>query len=247
MPVVIIIIDKTGCVKSQVMKDYKESELYKKAGFKNADGFVLQTTWLPAAISRDYSVSVYAKKTGRSGQENKYDFPPPIDKDLFFGSCVLVAHTTNGSDTNEIVDLTIPEWNSIYEHLFGGFEDIGDEDSELSDEDEDISDIDAVLTKSGYVKDGCIVDDDESDPSDESDAAETDSDENDSDDASETSNKKKKSKVVLKKRLVKSKPKSKDSSKLQNIFIKMVDPKSNEVVDDVYLDCTSELSEEAYL
>ena len=54
-------------------------------------------------------------------------------------------------------NLTSGEWNRIYDHLYGGFEDIGDEDSEESDdEDEGLP-----KTKSGYMKDDFIVDDDD--------------------------------------------------------------------------------------
>ena len=113
---------------------------------------------------------MYGKKTGRAGQENKYDFPPPVDEILFFGPCVLI-----GTDpkTNSVVDLEIDDWEEIYEYLFGGFEDIGTEDSSYDEEDIATDDeLDAIQkttgtvikqTKQGYAKDGFIVDDDEED------------------------------------------------------------------------------------
>jgi hypothetical protein len=116
------------------------------AGFKNAEGFTIQTTWEVEIKNRKFNVRLYAKKTGRAGQENKYEFPPPVDNSLFFGNCVLV---------NVDNDLKLNDWSLIYEQLYGGFEDIGSEDSE--DEDEDMGDV--VLTKEGYAKDGFIVDD----------------------------------------------------------------------------------------
>ena len=63
-------------------------------------------------------------------QENKYEFPPPIDSVLFFGGCVLVAKSDNS-----IVDLRISSWNKIYETLMGGFEDL---DEEGEDEEDDL-------------------------------------------------------------------------------------------------------------
>jgi len=169
----IIIIEKSGTVKTTSVKDFAEETLYKKAGLKSGEGFVLQHTW-GAEDGLDQSIKLYAKKTGRSGQENKYDFPPPVDEVLFFGACVLVGCDL---ETNEVVDLEEEDWEEIYEFLFGGFEDLGSEDSE---DDEDDLDTDEELetiqkttgtvvkqTKQGYVKDGFIVDDDEAEESDE--------------------------------------------------------------------------------
>jgi len=158
----LLIVEKTGSIKELNVKTYAEDELYKKAGFKNKDGFELKTSWdiqIPNS-GKKYFISVYGKVSGRAGQENKYDFPPPIDKILFFGSCVLLNHPEGG----EVADLTKQEWSKIYEQLFGGFEDIGSEDS--SDDEEDI-DADIPKTKSGYAKDGFVVEDSDSDSSEE--------------------------------------------------------------------------------
>lgn len=163
----IVVIDKTGTVKTVSVKDFTEDTLYKKVGFKSGEGFVLQHTW-GADDGVDQSIRLYAKKTGKAGQENKYDFPPPVDNVLFFGSCALV-----GSDltTGKIVDLTEEDWEEIYEFLFGGFEDLGSEDSEEDEEDIETDDeletiqkttgVEVKQTKQGYAKDGFIVDDDE--------------------------------------------------------------------------------------
>lgn len=160
----IVIIEKTGTLKTSSVKDVTESTLYKKAGLKSSEGFVLQHTW-GADDGLDQSIKLYAKTIGKSGQENKYDFPPPVDETLFFGSCILV-----GSDlkTGKIVDLEEDDWEEIYEFLFGGFEDVGSEDSEgdvdTEDELEEIQKETGIVvkqTKQGYAKDGFIVDDDE--------------------------------------------------------------------------------------
>jgi len=137
------------------------------------EGFVLQHTW-GAEDGLDQSIKLYGKKTGRAGQENKYDFPPPVDNVLFFGPCVLVG---NDLATGRTVDLEESDWEEIYEYLFGGFENVGSEDSDDSDEEEDVAtddEIDALQkqegvvvnqTKQGYAKDGFIVDDEEEDNS----------------------------------------------------------------------------------
>jgi hypothetical protein len=146
----IILIDKSGIVKSAVVKDVSPESLCRKAGFKSFEGFVLRHTW-GQEDGIDANVSVYAKITGRTGQENKYDFPPPIDETLFFGTCVLIGRN---SKTNDPIDLTVDDWDEIYEFLFGGFEDLNKEDTESSCS---IDESELNLTSQGYVKDGFIV------------------------------------------------------------------------------------------
>ena len=148
----IIIIEKGGNVKELKVKNYNEDELYKKFGFKSSTDFKFHSAWKNITLNKvTYNIHVYGKLVGRANQENKYEFPPPIDNTLFFGSCVLVNKVDNIPK-----NLTSDELNRIYDHLYGGFEDIGDEDSEESDdEDEGLP-----KTKSGYVKDDFIVDDD---------------------------------------------------------------------------------------
>jgi len=128
----IIIVEKLGNIKSVQLKNYDESELYKKAGFKTADGFKCHTNWTVDIESKKYVICVYGKTNGKANQENKYEFPPPIDNTLFFGNCVIVKKLE--SDTSKVMDLTESGWNAIYETLYGGFEDLGDEDSDEEDD-----------------------------------------------------------------------------------------------------------------
>ena len=53
---------------------------------------------------------MWAKDDGLANQENKYEFPPPLDHDLYFGACILIAHDAK----NNYVDLTEPLWDKIY-------------------------------------------------------------------------------------------------------------------------------------
>ena len=150
----IIIIEKNGTLKSLSIKQYSESELYKKAGFKVETNFKCHANWKFKKGSQNITVSVYAKAVGRAGQENKYDFPPPIDTTLFYGNCVLICtHTESG----EICPITLEEWETYYEQLFGGFHDLGDtSDNSIS---EDSDSYEGQKTRSGYVLDGFVVDD----------------------------------------------------------------------------------------
>jgi hypothetical protein len=189
-PLNIIIVEKTGELKSLLIKDFKEDELFKKCGFKKSDGFNKQTQWNVKIEGNKYLIEVFAKDDGRANSENKYDFPPPIDNKLFFGNCAIIAkNQTNTSDgENNYINLTIELWGKIYEKLFGGFEDLAI--TALEDENE-IDELQNVpkekKTKSGYLKDGFVVDSSDTDEdnyegSDEDDEDDEDDDNDDSDD-----------------------------------------------------------------
>jgi hypothetical protein len=122
----ILLVEKSGSIKELASKTLSEEDLYKKAGLKSKEGFECVTTWAETVDTKSYVISLYGKNTGRAGQENKYDFPPPVDNVLFFGTCVLVSRSEDG----DIVDLTKPTWLKIYEHLFGGFEELDDDEEE---------------------------------------------------------------------------------------------------------------------
>jgi len=227
-PVTILIVDKNGTIKESTVKSYVEADLYKKAGFKTAEDFKVRAQWnIEELNNKSYSIYVYGKITGRANQENKYEFPPPIDTTLFFGNCVIV----NKNKEDNPVSIDEDEWESVYEYLFGGFEDIDDKDSEDDEEDDDD---DLPRTKEGYVKDGFIVDDDEDDEDD--DYEEEEEEEEDCDDDEDFKPRAKKSNVRT------NKPKDNKKKKgSETVFSKIVESQEN------YLDCTSELSEEAYL
>ena len=158
-PLTIVIVEKVGTLKTLSIKDFKVDELYKKCGFKKGDGFIKQVEWSAKYDGKKYFVEVYAKMEGRGNSENKYDFPPPIDSKLFFGSCAIVGYLKQNDTSKCYVDLTLPLWNKIYEKLFGGFEDLS------ATEAEDEADVDELAnvpkekkTKQGYLKDGFVVD-----------------------------------------------------------------------------------------
>lgn len=222
MPFVILIVDKSGKIKELEVKTIDENELYKKAGFKTSDGFELQTEWGAEINGEKYSVSVFGKTKGRAGQENKYEFPPPIDNTLLFGSCVIV-NKKNGKPTN----ISKEEWSAVYEHLYGGFEDIGSEDS---DEEETDEDDDRPRTKEGYVKDGFIVDD-------------KDEEDDDYEDCSSEEEETSEEEVVVKSKKSSKKPeKQTKKNKPKTVFENIL-----KEVQENYLDCSSELAEENYV
>ena len=179
----ILIVEKGGNLKSLSVKDYQEDELFKKCGFKKADGFSKQTDWTIKLSGSKYVVSVYGKTEGKANGENKYDFPPPIDNVLFFGSCALVCHKVESSTTT-ICNLTLDLWEKMYEKLFGGFEDLA---ATCAEDDAEIDELENVpkekKTKQGYLKDGFVVDSSDTDHDDgEEDGSENEDDEDEDDD-----------------------------------------------------------------
>jgi hypothetical protein len=157
----IIIIDKGGSLKTLSVKDYKVEELYKKCGFKKADGFELQVEWSVKLNGQKYLLQMYGKLDGKANMENKYDFPPPVDNKLYFGSCAVVGFLRDDSNRKEHINLSIDLWNKIYEKLFGGFTDLALTCNEDEDEEDELDNIPShkKTKKGGYLKDGFVVDD----------------------------------------------------------------------------------------
>jgi len=183
----IIVVDKNGIDKETCIKlvnnNFDYENLYKKCGFKNNENFIKQCFWNNLLIdNKKISISVYAKTTGRANLENKYEFPPPIDNKIFFGSVCIIGfeNITDGIEKKIIpFNLTNSYWKIIYDKLYGGFEDLTkiknskyknevcDNDEENEENEEDENDDDELkymscekLTKTGYLKNDFIVDDD---------------------------------------------------------------------------------------
>ena len=155
---IILIVDKGGSLKNINVKDFKIEELYKKCGFKKPDNFIKQTEWKVKYNKIQYFVEVYGKETGRANFENKYDFPPPLDNKLFFGSCAILAYNIDKNE-KKYTDLPVEMWSKLYENLFGGFEDLSSTEKEDEEEIDELKDVPAEhKTKQGYLKDGFVVD-----------------------------------------------------------------------------------------
>ncbi len=144
----VIIVDKHGKPKSATISSAEE--LYKKCGFKTDKGFALAHTWTLVFNDVEYKLDVYGKTDGKAGSENKYEFPPPIDNTLFFGSCAVI-----GRADDKYISISVSEFNDIMEHLQGGYSDLEEE----SDESEESDELNMPKTKEGYVKDGFIASD----------------------------------------------------------------------------------------
>jgi hypothetical protein len=236
MPI-ITLIDKTGKIKDQNIKTFSESELYKKANYKSPEGFSRHHIWNITIKNKTYRIGLYAKNNGKAGQENKFDFPPPVDTVLYFGTCILVHFSSETADS--VVDFPAKDWEMVYENLMGGFEDINgsEEDEEDEEDEEEYTGLD--IGCDGYARDGFIVDDEE-----DVDYDNVSEEEQVEEEEEYTSKKKKSSSTKTKKPRVSKisgKSKSKKTASVENSNVK---PKEE---DEVYLDCQSELTEEQYL
>ena len=185
-PLDIIIVERLGSLKMLSIKDFKQEELYKKCGFKKSEDFVKQTEWNVKHDGKKYLIQVFAKTDGRANSENKYDFPPPIDTKLFYGSCAIVGQIKKDDGTKCHVNLTLAMWNKIYEKLFGGFEDLAATAKEDEEEEDELDNIPKEKkTKQGYLKDGFVVDSSDTEENSASDSEEVEEDGDDDDNSEE--------------------------------------------------------------
>jgi hypothetical protein len=157
-----LIVEKNGDIKESEIKEDMicAEELAKKCKFKKTDGYVKRTEWGYAFKSDNGEsckivVEMWGKDDGMANHENKYEFPPPLDHDLYFGACVLIARDYK----NNYTDLTEDMWDDIYEYLFGGFESLAANEDEDDDEYDELDSIPMNRkTRDGYLKDGFVVD-----------------------------------------------------------------------------------------
>lgn len=153
-----VVVEKNGNLTEVTLKEDNLDYFSKKCSNKNTNNFEKRTTWNVNINKKHYNVSLYAKDKIRVNNENKYDFPPPVDNKLYFGNCLLVNHTKE----EELSSLSKEEWMKIYEHLFGGFESLLDTIQQDEEEEDELDNIPADMkTKDGYLKDGFVVDKDE--------------------------------------------------------------------------------------
>jgi DNA-directed RNA polymerase subunit M/transcription elongation factor TFIIS len=78
------------------------------------------------------TLHLFGYKTGKAGTENKHELPPPHDTVLLFGDAVLFA--TRGATFMKFNSAEFTRW---YNNAFGGFDDVGSEDSDTDEEDEE--------------------------------------------------------------------------------------------------------------
>ena len=152
---VVTIVEQNGSLSEKSVKDLQEDSYYKCCSYRKRDGFEKRTEWKVDIDKKKLKVEVWSRNDGKANTENKYDFPPPIDNELYFGKCLVVCY-----EKSNLCDLPNKLWLKIYEHLFGGFESLGEEE-EMSDDEEELAG--KPVTKEGYLKDNFVVSDDDDD------------------------------------------------------------------------------------
>ena len=152
----VVIIEKGGSLKDANIKKFSTETLFKKCKFKNNENFEARHTW---KLNDTLNVTLFAKNVGRANSENKYELPPPVDKDLFFGYMILCAHTDQNLTNENINNFNVESWKKLYDKLMGGFDDL-EEEEDRSEDEEDIDPDD--LDDNGYLKNSFLAADDES-------------------------------------------------------------------------------------
>lgn len=154
----LLIIDKLGSIGELNIKNLLREDLYKKCNYRKSAGFELLNTW-KIKHKQEYIIEIHGKRDGKAGLENKYEFPPPVDNELYFGNIALVSVNEEG----KLLDITGEEWLTIYDKLYGGFEDLDATAKEDEMEEDELKNVpDDMKTSGGYLKDGFVVDDDDS-------------------------------------------------------------------------------------
>lgn len=155
-----VIIEKNCSLKNIKINEFDKDVLGKKCGFKKLDDFKLQHTFKTKFNKEKYVVEIYGKLSGRANNENKYEYPPPIDNTLFFGNMMVVCKINDVYASPD--DFNVDVWKKIYTRLFGGFIDLSKTEEQDDLEEDELENVpEEMKTKEGYLKDGFIVDDEE--------------------------------------------------------------------------------------
>jgi hypothetical protein len=164
----VIIVNKNGTLSTSILDNMEN--IYKKAGLKSSDGFLKHCDWeISIEEYPKLFIQVYGKIKGKADNENKYEFPPPINNHLFFGKCVIVGFIKNKTE-NQYISLSLDLWKKIYNKLYS-FEDLGTEDTdedmdEMGDETESSDEEDTPmevndgfeLTEESYLLEDTLLD-----------------------------------------------------------------------------------------
>ena len=168
----VLVVERTGELTETIIKAFSFDDLYKSCKFRKKEGFEQRSIWKTTISGEEINIALYSRDYGKSGMENKYDLPPPIDNQLYFGAMVLVQ-VKHGTDGLTVCDLDKSLWNTVYEKLFGGFDNLDETVDEDNAEVDELINIPAEYkTKGGYLKDGFVIEDNNSSIENTSDASE---------------------------------------------------------------------------
>ena len=135
-PLTIVLVEKTGELKELNVKDYKEDELFKKCGFKKADGFLKQTEWNVKLNGQKYSIMMFGKEDGKGLFNLTSDLWTKLYEKLFGGFEDLSATNDDDDEEDELDLVTKSKKTKGTGYLKDGFvvDDDFNESTEGSDE-----------------------------------------------------------------------------------------------------------------
>ena len=144
----IVLVETNGTVKSLKAKDVSRETLYKKCGFRKAEGFSKITSW----DKSDNIVELWGRLDGKNNVKNSYQFPKNVTKQVFGNCCVI------SKSKNELTDMDENLWNKICNNFTedendkdeNNKEDILDYSSDDSSSSED-SFMDSELKEESYI------------------------------------------------------------------------------------------------
>jgi hypothetical protein len=99
----ILTINKNGEITQRNIKNY--DNLYSICNYRNDNNFELLHVW-----NNEYYL--YGKNAGRSGYENNYKMPSPVNNQLYYGTLCIIK-----KKENMYLPLTLEEWTSFYNKL----------------------------------------------------------------------------------------------------------------------------------
>ena len=71
-----------------------------------------------------------SRTKGKEKNINKHDLPPPLDNLFLYGNIIVIKTDSK----NNFINLTKKDYLEFYEDAFGGFEDLGSEDTDTDSE-----------------------------------------------------------------------------------------------------------------
>ena len=148
----IVIIRKNGKVQCDSITNFRVNEI--------ADA--VHEWKINNGTESKYKLLVYGEVFGKFNMINKYEFPPPIDKEVFYGDVFVLAYRKINKIYKE-TDLSVDMWNVFYKDMFC-FEDL---QKTVATDEREVDELQMIpvhrKTRDGYLMDGFVVDDDEED------------------------------------------------------------------------------------
>jgi hypothetical protein len=109
----IIVIEKNGTPKNKMVRSLSREVIYKKCGFKTPHDFKRIHSWLTNRYNID-TIELWASTFCKQGQENTFQLPPLLNKNVYYGNMALIAF----NEKDEMIDFKLETWNILYPELY---------------------------------------------------------------------------------------------------------------------------------